>query len=234
MSTVSNQLYAPTRLWVPPEQRKLDIIALVSPTLLSGQEMTYWLSKRQQSWGRYAHDDVPALVRHIEERPGTLYVARRKDTNASASGIAGSLEAYKIQTHGDPKNIPPTAEEVRINGDAKEPDTVLLFQFEAYSDDEKSTVAQGQLIRDVISFAVDTFRAYPNLFTYSPKEAVRIHRRFGAVPVHVFPNGRRHHIDPHVAINSYWSEKPLKGLTDQEIEDWIKSSLEIVPSVPAA
>ncbi|MBI4010326.1 MAG: hypothetical protein HY361_04040 [Candidatus Aenigmarchaeota archaeon] len=231
MVTVSNQLYAPSsRLFIPQEKRVLNITALVSPTLLSEQEMGYLVRRRREIWGGYAHDDVPALVGHIQERPGTIYIARLNGTSDSTDGIVGGLEIYKLQTHGDPKNIPPTAEEVRSNGDAKEPDTMLLFQFESYDDSQR---IRGQVTIETILYAIENFKQYPNLFTYSPKEAVRIHRRFGAVPVHVFPNGRRHHIDPHVVINSYWSETPLKGLTDQEIDEWVNGSLQNVPNVLA-
>ena len=224
MVTMSNRLYTPpSRLWVPTDQSRFNLTSLVSPTTLSEQEMEYLVSKRQEIWGRYAHADVHALIDHAQERPGTIYIARRRDTTNGTDVMVGGLEVYKLQTHGDPKNIPPTAEEVRSNGDAKEPDTMLLFQFESYDDNQR---IRGLVTMETILYALENFREYPNLFTYSPRGAVDIHRRFGALPVHVFPNGRKHHTDPHVAINSYWSERPLKGLTDQEIDDWINNSLE--------
>lgn len=192
----------------------LYVIPLTEPGVLSAQEMEFIVNKRQEKWAKpYVHASVHELTDHIERYPGTLLIARFY----TSGEIGGFLETYNLVTGGNPAMLPSTAEEVIKSRNAQNPDTLLLFQLESYI--ERRGVATG-----LASFAADNFfPLYPNVFAYSPQGSFSFHTQFGAKPVHVFPNGRRHHTDPHVVIVRYKSQAPLMALTDEEIEATIQN-----------
>ena len=112
--------------------------------------------------------------------------------------IDGVLRTKCISAGGDPRRVPATFEQLvgpywsRRDPD---PDTRILVDL------TKLDGATG-VAKTLVATALERFHE-PNLWTFSPEDAVGLHTHFGACAVRGIPAGRPRHAPPHVVVMSY-------------------------------
>jgi hypothetical protein len=134
-------------------------------------------------------DDIAAIMRNA----GDDILVRVADGR-----IDGVLRTKSIRAGGDPRQVPATFEELvgpywsRRDPD---PDTRMLV------DVTKRDGAFG-VAKTLVDSALNTFQE-PNLGTFSPEDAVRLHTHFGACAVRRIPAGRPRHAPSQVVVMCY-------------------------------
>lgn len=134
-------------------------------------------------------DDISAVMRNA----GDDILVRVAD-----SVIDGVLRTKCIRTGGDPRLVPATFEQLvgpYWSRRDPSPDTRILVDLTKL--DGTTGVA-----KTLIASALDRFQE-PNLWTFSPEDAVGLHTHFGACAVRGIPAGRPRHAPSHVVVMSY-------------------------------
>jgi len=112
--------------------------------------------------------------------------------------IDGVLRTKCIRTGGDPRRVPGTFEQLvgpYWSRRDPNPDTRILVDL------TKLDGASG-VAKTLVESALDRFQE-PNLWTFSPEDAVGLHTHFGARAVRGIPAGRPRHAPSHVVVMSY-------------------------------
>jgi hypothetical protein len=134
-------------------------------------------------------DDISAIMRNA----GDDILVRVTDGR-----IDGVLRTKCIRAGGDPRRVPATFEELvgpYWSRRDPSPDTRMLV------DVTKRDGASG-VAKTLVASALDRFQE-PNLGTFSPEDAVRLHTHFGACAVRGIPAGRPRHAPSHVVVMCY-------------------------------
>ena len=112
--------------------------------------------------------------------------------------IDGVLRTKCIRAGGDPRRVPATFEQLvgpYWSRRDPNPDTRILVDL------TKRDGASG-VAKTLVASALARFQE-PNLWTFSPEDAVDLHTHFGACVVRGIPAGRPRHTPPHVVVMSY-------------------------------
>ena len=112
--------------------------------------------------------------------------------------IDGVLRTKCIRAGGDPSRVPATFEQLvgpYWSRRDPNPDTRILVDL------TKLEGASG-VAKTLVAAALDRFQE-PNLWTFSPEDAVGLHTHFGACAVRGIPAGRPRHLPSHVVVMSY-------------------------------
>jgi hypothetical protein len=134
-------------------------------------------------------DDFSAVMRNA----GDDILVRVAD-----SVIDGVLRTKCIRTGGDPRRVPVTFEQlVGPYWSRRDPNADTRILVDLTKLDGASGVA-----KTLVESALDRFQE-PNLWTFSPEDAVGLHTHFGACAVHGIPAGRPRHAPSHVVVMSY-------------------------------
>ena len=108
------------------------------------------------------------------------------------------LRTKCIRTGGDPRRVPATFEQlVGPYWSGRDPNADTRILVDLTKRDGVSGVA-----KTLIDSALDRFQE-PNLWTFSPEDAVGLHTHFGACAVRGIPAGRPRHAPSHVVVMCY-------------------------------
>jgi hypothetical protein len=134
-------------------------------------------------------DDISAVMRNA----GDDILVRVADNR-----IDGVLRTKCIRTGGDPGRVPATFEQlVGLYWSRRDPNPDTRILVDLTKLDGVSGVA-----KTLVESALDRFQE-PNLWTFSPEDAVGLHTHFGACAVRGIPAGRPRHAPSHVVVMSY-------------------------------
>ena len=134
-------------------------------------------------------DDISTVMRNA----GDDFLVRVVDGR-----IDGVLRTKCIRASGDPGRVPATFEELvgpHWSYRDPDPDTRILVDL------TKLSGASG-VARTLITSALAWFHE-STLATFSPEDAVGLHRHFGAWAARRIPDGRPRHDPPHVVVMCY-------------------------------
>ena len=134
-------------------------------------------------------DDIASVMRNA----GDDILVRVAD-----SRIDGVLRTKCIRAGGDPRRVPATFEELvgpYWSRRDPNPDTRILVDL------TKLDGASG-VAKTLVESALERFQE-PNLWTFSPEDAVGLHTHFGACAVRGIPAGRPRHAPSHVIVMCY-------------------------------
>lgn len=134
-------------------------------------------------------DDIATIMRNAG---GDMLV------RIAGGRIDGVLRTKCIRAGGDPRAVPATFEQLvgpYWSRRDPSPDTRILVDLTGL--DGAFGVA-----KTLVAAALDRFQE-PNLWTFSPEDAVGLHRHFGACAVRGIPAGRPRHAPPHVVVMCY-------------------------------
>lgn len=173
----------------------------------------YVRDRLNEQWGRCGAGDTSIFYTAITLAGEYISVALHDGTQDDPDSYLGVRRAIALNIRGDPRNMPKSYDTLTHGGTwavhkpwipASRRD-IILVDFMAFR--------EGAGVSDV--FIADAKKAYKecrSLSTYSPPTAVGIHRRRGAMPVHVLERGRPGSPVAPVVVNNYWS--PVSDLEE--------------------